>query len=121
MNCEYTLCLGSNLPPAHQRVGAGLDALAAHVTVLDSSGIYPSYSPDGGYENCVVRGSCAMGIDGLIGLVKGIECMAGRTHEDSAAGIVALDIDVVMRGTEVLRPEDFATPYFRKGYDLLTR
>ena len=120
MNQEYILCLGSNLEPAYERVSSGLDALSEYVTLVESSGIFPSYSPEGEYENCVVRVCCGLSVVDLVALTKGIERTAGRTAEDSARGIVALDIDVVMHGTEVLRPADYATPYFRKGYDLLT-
>ena len=48
--------------------------------------------------------------------LKGIEKQAGRVHGEDE---VALDLDLVCRENEILRPSDYHRDYFRQGYKAL--
>ncbi|WP_239060695.1 2-amino-4-hydroxy-6-hydroxymethyldihydropteridine diphosphokinase [Bacteroides sp. 519] len=48
-------------------------------------------------------------------LMKQIESSAGRTKEDTARGIIALDIDILMVDDIVLKPEDMKRQYVIDG------
>lgn len=49
--------------------------------------------------------------------LKGLEAHVGRLHEGH--GEIALDLDLVSREDEVLRPKDFGQKYFQIGYKAL--
>ena len=44
-------------------------------------------------------------------MLKGMEIDAGRTHEKSAAGIIPLDIDILMYGDKKYKDEDWQREY----------
>lgn len=47
-------------------------------------------------------------------IAKGIEKQMGRMPSDKEKGRVIIDIDVVCKNNEVLRPEEFNRVYFQK-------
>ncbi len=52
--------------------------------------------------------------------LKRIERAHGRMADDKARGIVRIDIDLLCRGGEVLKPEDWRRDYVRRGVAELT-
>ena len=52
-----------------------------------------------------------MGYDSLRSMLKGMEIDAGRTQEKSAAGIIPLDIDILMYGDKKYKDEDWQREY----------
>ncbi|MCM1109138.1 MAG: 2-amino-4-hydroxy-6-hydroxymethyldihydropteridine diphosphokinase [Clostridium sp.] len=51
--------------------------------------------------------------------LKEIECTCGRCREDKSKGLVKMDIDLLMYGDTVLKPEDMKLFYIRKGINEL--
>lgn len=80
-----------------------------------------SSSPAGSlYLNSVGRLQSSLSPVDLQLLGKELEREMGRDR--APRGDIPMDIDVVMRGVEVLRPKDFIREYFRRGYtELLTK
>ncbi|MCC8114142.1 MAG: 2-amino-4-hydroxy-6-hydroxymethyldihydropteridine diphosphokinase [Bacteroidales bacterium] len=111
------LCLGSNVADANQHIARALELLKSQgCEVLKTTNNYPSAS---GYSNRVVEVGTMMGHEELKSLAKQIEILEGRQPWMKEAGIVPIDIDVVMYGGAVVRPLDYATPYFTEGYNKL--
>lgn len=111
-----TICLGSNVDNARDLLTAATVELAPMIT-----GMSPIYD-DGAnapYYNLVAEISTACSVGQLIELFKQLEQKFGRNTRDSANGIIALDIDLVVYNGVVLRSQDYATNYFKKGLSLL--
>lgn len=110
---EVLIGLGSRDGDRERNVA---DAIAWLRTILDSasdSGLYvtPPLSgigPD--YCNAVVSGYYAGDPEQLASDLKDYERQAGRTRAS-----VIIDLDLVAVDGEVLRPRDYAAPYFRIG------
>lgn len=61
----------------------------------------------------MARFSTALSADSLHRLFKELERRSGRLPEDKPAGIVKLDIDLLVYDGEVLKPEDMEREYVR--------
>ena len=67
------------------------------------------------YLNSVLRVESSLTLDEMIAKTKQIESQFGRKKEPS--GDVALDIDVVLMDSQILRNKDFNRDYFQIGYN----
>lgn len=64
------------------------------------------------YLNAVCSGFTDCPLERFTVLTKSLEKEWGRTAESKSAGLVEIDIDVVMWGGVVLRPGDVSNDYF---------
>lgn len=115
---ESIICLGSNSPDGQDIICAAIAMLQAKgCRVVASSPIYPSSH---GYLNQVAAiDPGAYDLQVLTALAKWTERRLGRQPEMKAAGLVPIDIDIVMLRGRTLRPADYASPYFQQGLSLL--
>lgn len=114
---ELTLCIGSNLQPrsAASKIEEATALLeAAGVAIVANSHVYPSAS---GYQNCVIKAKSEAEYAILLPATKEIERVLGRTPAMKERGEVPIDIDIVVFDQEVMRPTDFESAYFKKGFN----
>ena len=106
------LCLGGNTVETSGNITRAISMLAQYGHIYANSGQYPSAS---GYLNEVVAFESAISAEALVAHAKRIELELGRLPHMKAQGIVPIDIDVVAYAGRVLRPQDYASAYFRTG------
>lgn len=117
---ELVVSIGSN---CGNRIANVSDALNKIKEILGTgavdSGLYetPCAIKTGhSYVNCVVKGEYSGNVRVLDAIFKEMELAAGRNPECREKGEVPLDIDIVMAGSEVLKPWDFNQKFFKKGF-----
>lgn len=120
---RYTLSIGSNAPDKAARMAAAKQWLADAFTDVVCSEIYTSapisgIGPD--YANMVAQVSADADTPRMIELGKEYERSCGRTPQSKVLGSVPIDVDVVICNGEIVRPAEYARPYFRRGYDSLS-
>ena len=71
------------------------------------------------YLNAVCKGSTSLSRDSMRNLFKNYERMRGRTPEHKAEGKIIIDIDLVVFDGKIVNDKEYASTYFRKGYDSL--
>ena len=71
------------------------------------------------YINAVLSGYTLLTPLELDTKCKQFELEHGRTLEARKAGNVAIDIDLVIYGNDILRPKDFAREFFKIGYSCI--
>lgn len=114
-----TIGLGSNTPDRETQIKKAIAHLELLLTDTKVSSIYesPAFNgKDAPYLNAVVHGMTNLDPDKLTRELKVWEETQGRTDEGSAAGIVPIDIDLVIYNFRILRQVDFERHYFNKGY-----
>ncbi len=113
---DVLLLLGSNLGRRVRRLREGLEALAPGVDLLAASRIYETEPWGRGgqpwFLNLAARGKTRLGPDELLDYVKRIEIAAGR-RPAGQWGPRALDIDILLMGTSVVREPHLAVPHPR--------
>lgn len=116
---RFIISIGSNSVDRHDRVEKAVAYLMAITAVERVSMIYETEPWGGGdkeYCNCVILGSASMDLERLSALAKEWESTNGRDEASRKAGIVPVDVDVVVWNDEVLRPRELEREYFLKGY-----
>lgn len=117
------LSLGSNAGERHKLIADSLELLKRHLISFEESSSYETPAvgnSKGSYLNCVVS-AVFNGTHGeLEVLCKDIEKQLGRTGASKAAGVVPIDIDIVMVDDKVVKTWDFRQEFFRIGYSQLT-
>ena len=119
---EVIFSIGSNCGDREANVREGIDWLKGILLDPSSSGIYATPDCHGGqreYINAVVKGMSTQSIDEMESRCKTFELEHGRTPEARAAGNVPVDIDIVVFDGNTVRTKDFASSFFRIGYDSL--
>jgi 2-amino-4-hydroxy-6-hydroxymethyldihydropteridine diphosphokinase len=111
------LGLGSNVGERRAHLQGAVDALAvAGVEVLASSSVYDT-DPVGevldqpSFLNACVRVRSALGPLELLDVVKRIERELGRAQDGLRHGPRAIDIDILLLGTQVLEHERMKLPH----------
>ncbi len=111
------LGLGSNVGERRAHLQGAVDALAvAGVEVLASSSVYDT-DPVGevlgqpSFLNACVRVRSALGPLELLDVVKRIEHELGRAQDGLRHGPRAIDIDILLLGTQVLEHERMKLPH----------
>lgn len=129
MAATVLLCLGSNLPDsAGDNIEKALLSIESSVGhIIASSGKYdtPCYHkglPVAGarYLNEVVTVASSLDATSIDEICKDIEASLGRNADTRRAGVVPIDIDVIAHDGQIIRPVDFNSPYFIKGYKRIT-
>lgn len=115
------ISLGGNTAQKELIVPAALRRLG--VDVLEATDPYvdpDDNQPSAPYLNILAIIETPLDYDTLRMRFKGLEREAGRTPGSKSAGLVPLDIDIVVFNGEIKRPLDFNRPYFSHGYSLLS-
>ena len=116
------LSLGSNSHDSNEQMRRCIHWLQNTLQVTAKSTVYRTAATNGkdaDYTNAVVAVGTSMPIDQLNGLMKQYERECGRTPQSKSLGSIPIDIDVVIFNNQVIRPKDFAQPYFTIGYQQL--
>lgn len=78
----------------------------------------PDGSPAPPYLNCVATGYTDLAPDELQSMLKAYEADCGRDLRSDCATVL-IDLDLVIYGSSLLRPLDFAQSYFQQGFTAL--
>lgn len=111
------ISLGSNTADKEQKLRQAIEMLG--VKIVQSSGAYDDpidNNPGHPYLNLIAQIETELEHDALREHFKELERRLGR---DRLSDTVAIDIDIVVFEDTVMRPTDFARPYFRTGYKLM--
>ena len=126
---EAVLCMGSNCGDNHTAFGNALEAISGMAQVMSRSEAYltpamsdsPEHTPAlRPYLNMVLTIETSLCREELEKHLKQMEINAGRDAECRRRGDVPLDIDIVVFDGRVIRPRDFNSGFFRKGFYSLT-
>lgn len=118
--------IGSNADAAHRNVHNAVEWCRKTFIDMNASSIY-STLPFGkkatavglGYFNCVVKARTILDAGSVEQLLKDYESAHGRDLENRRKGIVPIDLDLVMYGNYVLRPQEIDRDYFSRGFNEL--
>lgn len=119
------LSLGGNTPGSSAAIAKAVEELRRVIGCLRVSAEYrtPDISGAGPeYVNAVAAGDYGGELSELEHTCKEIETRLGRrrdVRDENGAKVVVIDIDVVVSGSDVVRPRDFARDYFTRGYEQL--
>lgn len=129
----YVLSIGSNVSEAN--VVAAIKWLRTLFADMEVSHVYetPAISSHGSaapcsgqgeipvYDNAVACVESPMGCADLESLLKAYELECGRDAKARAAGIVPIDIDIVVTDGSIKRPWDYRQHFFKIGYATITQ
>lgn len=112
------ISMGSNLPNGKEKLQEALEWISQYMTETIQSDIYTSEATDGNgsYFNVVVEGKMRLSAEEFEVLAKEHEKISGRERPSKT---VALDIDLVSLGGNVIRPAELCRLYFLQGYNSL--
>lgn len=112
--------LGSNSHDRETQLDLAISNLLCNLQECKVSAIYETPDIRGkadNYLNAVVSGITEDDYDSINNLLKDWENICGRNKDDSAKGVVTIDLDLVVWNGEIVRPKDFEREYFSKGYN----
>lgn len=116
-----TVCLGSNAQMAAHHIDKAVVFISALAEIKHDTGPYlsdPEKSAAGPrYTNRILILEAVGDCDYFHSLCKHYESRERSSTVEE--GRVTIDIDIVVCDSEVLRPLDFASSYFRKGMTML--
>ncbi len=73
----------------------------------------------GSFCNSLILIQTTYSVDEITKRIKQIETMCGRTKEETAKGIIRMDIDLLSYDEIRLRPNDWERPYIQELYEEL--
>lgn len=120
------LCLGSNMADiAETNIDKAVEAIGhriGRVTALSGKYRTPCYKrgmvTDGAhYLNEVVSVATSLDAHAVESICKSMEADLGRSEEMRRMHLVPIDIDLVTHTDSIIRPVDYNSPYFIKGYN----
>ena len=118
------VCLGSNVADrlnrlhdalAHLRQWCHVERVSDYYEAPDDSGIGAPY------VNVVLSCEPLVGKKELGERLKALERDFGRSETSKAEGVMPLDADIVIWHGEIIDPYEFSRPYFRHGFETLSR
>ncbi len=116
---KVVISLGCNSVDRHDQMAAAIDAVSSTLTTLRRSSVYETMPWGGGeklYINCVLFCETSMELEEVCAFSKDWECRSGRDELAKKAGIVPIDIDIVIWNDSVLREKELERDYFLNGY-----
>lgn len=116
---SVVISIGSNCGDRAENVRAALEWLSANLTDTRCSDIYETpeiHGKGSPYMNAVLTGHTPLDFAELNGMFKKYELSQGRDADARALGLVPIDIDIVVRNGEVIRPADYAAAFFKLGF-----
>lgn len=121
---EAIVCIGSNVADARQRVTGAIQWLKSLIPDAVHSGPYPT-APEGAcagqreYINAVLAGNTNLHAQQLSAMFKNYEREQGRLPEHKAESRIIIDVDLVCHGEDIVKPAEFNSDYFKKGFKML--
>jgi 2-amino-4-hydroxy-6-hydroxymethyldihydropteridine diphosphokinase len=115
---KFIVCIGSNTADSAEKIAEACCEISAIVDDFIKSSTYsmPSFTGKGAdYNNCVISGHTDKSLDEFTAYTKQIEQRFGRTAESKEAGVMPLDVDIMMWDENIIRPNEFDRPYFMQG------
>lgn len=112
---EVILSLGSNVEPRIDRICDAIRKLNEFLEISVASPAKESNDITGRgepYLNMALRGVTGLDISNFLKRIAEIETSGGRHHIRSQAGMVDIDIDLIVWDDEIISPDDFSRPYF---------
>lgn len=113
---QYFISVGSTILTSEQSIKDLLSEEWADIRFSDFYTTSDAYGSGRQYLNAVAVVNDSRTPEEIRMCCKRLEMRAGRV---SGSDDVALDLDVVLQGTRVLRERDFRMPYFQEGYKKL--
>lgn len=117
---DIVLSVGSNR--SSEDVVKAIDWIRTVLSRCEVSSIYQTPPIQGygkPYKNAVVKGASNLEEDTLNTIIKEYELRNGRDAKARIEGNVPIDIDIVIRNGEVIRPRDFNQSFFQIGFSEL--
>lgn len=119
MSHNVVLSLGSNHGDRKANVLSAVEWAEAILDFCCVSSVYETEEIHGKgspYYNCVIGGTVDVSYENLTESTKRYELDNGRDSRARNAGLVPIDIDIVVWDGEVIRPLDYSQNFFKKGY-----
>ena len=119
---KIVISIGSNGRCRESNVEQCLEFLRLRFSEARFSTVYntpASNGRDADYLNVVMEGTCSDDFDKTKSLLKLYETTHGRTPACKLAGLVPIDLDIVMWNGEVVRQRDLNQDYFQMGWKQL--
>lgn len=117
---RYIISIGSNLTEGKVEVRRAIEWLSEATVLIGSTPTYTTADIHGNekprYTNALVIIKCDLPPESLNLLLKEYELSRGRLPANPS---VVIDLDMVCRDNEILRPRDYCAPYFVEGLYLL--
>ncbi|MDE6629710.1 MAG: 2-amino-4-hydroxy-6-hydroxymethyldihydropteridine diphosphokinase [Muribaculaceae bacterium] len=119
-----TICLGSNVSDAAERVASALRWLKSVIDIQKSTAPYMT-PPEGSdisgrpYYNALAKGLTDRSIEHLTAMLKRYESECGRTPGHKLSGKVIIDLDVVEYDNRVIDSVNYRSGYYRSGLHIL--
>ena len=119
---SVVLSVGSNV--GYEEVKSALGWLSHELEEYQASTLYRTPALHGvgsPYVNAVVIGKISETCDEFNNHLKEYELANGRDAAARAAGVVPIDIDIVMVDDDVVRPRDYSHSFLQIGYTQLVK
>ena len=116
---KVVISLGSNSSDSNSRMKQAMAWLEENLQSFKCSAIYltPPLSGIGSdYLNAVAVGETKCEQIEFNLMLKDYEKSLGRTPEAKKAGVVPIDLDIVIFNDQVVRAKDFSYDFFQIGY-----
>lgn len=116
---RLVVSLGSNVEDREIRLQNALTWLKKTFGMVLASDIYPTEPVGHGhgpYANAVALIETSEDPDVIDRLFKNYEISQGRDENSRKAGLVPVDLDIVMTDDDIIRPWEFSQSFFRRGY-----
>ena len=116
---KVVISLGSNSQDSDCKMKQAMGWLEENLLSFKCSAIYltPPLSGVGSdYLNAVAVGETACDQNEFNLMLKDYEKSSGRTLEAKKAGVVPIDLDIVIFNDKIVRPKDFTYDFFQIGY-----
>lgn len=116
---EAVLCLGSNVEPRLGHISDAISLISDFASIISYSSTEdsPDFTGKGhDYLNIVLKCSTDLSLSDFAARLSGIEMIGGRCVERTEAGMVDIDIDLVLWNRKIVSPKDFERNYFKKLY-----
>ncbi|MDE6006576.1 MAG: 2-amino-4-hydroxy-6-hydroxymethyldihydropteridine diphosphokinase [Muribaculaceae bacterium] len=117
MVSKIVLSLGSNCDADY--VAQALKWLKSLLSDFKASSLYetpPAKGVGRSYINAVITGSTQSAYEPFNRQLKEYEELAGRDQSCREAGLVPIDIDIVIWNDDIIRPWDYRQNFFKIGY-----
>ena len=114
-----TIGLGSNSRDRESQISDAIKFVLGLLKDGKVSSVYETEACNGKdkpYLNAVIKGRSVLPEEELVEKFKNYERQHGRQLGSKEEGIIPIDLDLVIRGSRILRPKDFERHYFNKGY-----
>lgn len=121
---EAILCLGSNVDSRRQAIDEAINRInsIAKIDAISNGLCSPDVSGRGSdYLNVAVRCHTDMFLDDFTASLARFERLGGRLPSSKSAGIMPIDIDLIVWDATILSPIDYSRSYFQSALAALSQ